>query len=602
MKFLKSKFLPFILILSLTFISAPVVSVQAGITDGIIDILCLPIDLATGITDATFQLVDTWEYWANELEKKYPDAVDTTNGTINVNQTNNDIIYNPDNDTYTFTQNFFNFINEKSDERVHALNGYYLFDTSPNPGREAMLDMVLEAWGRKRSDFRSFDVFDSFYSDSDFFFFYNRNFYKIDPIYCSSSLFIPSLTTDLYRGYLTTSGIFNYSSFSVPKTYIAYESYGSYYKFKPLNSAININVIKNASVRYGPPLKVFYSEKDLENYLKAGGDTHINAKVSPTDVTVSGSVLGQMADITASVSELLAQAIESAGGAGEVTTDTVGTLLQGILDDLFYKYLISQGSDNPPTPVPPTPTPDIGDDSKPTPTPGFGDGDITPTPGAGGTLDDTNSWLELIFRTLDTFAESFGKYGDEMFKLFLQSDTKLDDIVTALDKILSGTPSGESNGCKYDYTELSDFLTQLWDDSGGKLDSMIKLLEENNEYQKKIVNSLNQIKALLVADTVLDFFKDRSSETANKAKDKFPTSIPWDVAMIVNAMCAEPQTPIISCPIKIDSLNINEEIVIDLSDDSWTKLAKTCRGLLSILFILYLIHLTRELFFKGGDD
>ena len=34
----------------------------------------------------------------------------------------------------------------------------------------------------------------------------------------------------------------------------------------------------------------------------------------------------------------------------------------------------------------------------------------------------------------------------------------------------------------------------------------------------------------------------------------------------------------------------------------WEKLAKTCRYLLSILFILFMIHLSRKMFFNGGDD
>ena len=51
--------------------------------------------------------------------------------------------------------------------------------------------------------------------------------------------------------------------------------------------------------------------------------------------------------------------------------------------------------------------------------------------------------------------------------------------------------------------------------------------------------------------------------------------------MLVNAMSAEPQEIKLSLPIKIDSLNINEEIVVDLTNEEWEKLAKTCRYLLS---------------------
>ena len=125
---------------------------------------------------------------------------------------------------------------------------------------------------------------------------------------------------------------------------------------------------------------------------------------------------------------------------------------------------------------------------------------------------------------------------------------------------------------------------------------MIDLLETNNKYQKKLVDSLNDIKAILVTEAVFNAFKDRSSQTADKAKDKFPTSIPWDVAMVINAMSAEPEQLKFSLPIQVKSIGINETIDIDLSSEEWEKLAKTCRYLLSITFILFLIHLTRKMF------
>ena len=35
--------------------------------------------------------------------------------------------------------------------------------------------------------------------------------------------------------------------------------------------------------------------------------------------------------------------------------------------------------------------------------------------------------------------------------------------------------------------------------------------------------------------------------------------------------------------------------------EEWVKLAKTCRYLLSILFVLYMVHLSRKFFSKGDD-
>ena len=40
-------------------------------------------------------------------------------------------------------------------------------------------------------------------------------------------------------------------------------------------------------------------------------------------------------------------------------------------------------------------------------------------------------------------------------------------------------------------------MTKLWNESDKKFDNMVSLLEENNKYQQKLVNSLNEIMAIL---------------------------------------------------------------------------------------------------------
>ena len=101
---------------------------------------------------------------------------------------------------------------------------------------------------------------------------------------------------------------------------------------------------------------------------------------------------------------------------------------------------------------------------------------------------------------------------------------------------------------------------------------MVKLLEENNKYQQKLVDSLNEIKALLIADTVMDFFKDRSQETAEKSKRQVPhiNSVGYILSPKLNV--SRTKKPEFSLPIKIESFKINETIDIDLSTDEWEKL------------------------------
>ena len=234
---------------------------------------------------------------------------------------------------------------------------------------------------------------------------------------------------------------------------------------------------------------------------------------------------------------------------------------------------------------------------------GGGSGAPTPTPSVpDGFFGDTTDILEKIYNWLVQFGINHDTFAAKISQYIEKNDGKLDEIIVAINALADGKTETEVNGCKYDFSALSDYLSRLWNDSDQKFDEMVKLLKENNKYQEKLVDSLNEIKAILVTQTILDLFQDRSSDTANKAKEKFPTSIPWDVAIVVNAMAAEPKELKFTIPLTVTSLGIHEEITVDLTDDAWNNLAKACRYLLSILFILYMIHLSRKMFFSGGDD
>ena len=326
-------------------------------------------------------------------------------------------------------------------------------------------------------------------------------------------------------------------------------------------------------------LRVFYTRQDYLNWYYAGtSGLYVSSNFinySPTQITInSNSVQNYENNNTTSkiYNETVNNVWSQGGTKGEsgLTQEQV----QKIVDDAVQKVLDSM----------PTPTPEPTDTPTPTPTPGTGTGTGTPTPtptpgGDSGNAPDSST------------KEFFQK----ICNYFEENNKKLEDIIKLLDT------AGKSD-CNYDYSELSQFLTTLWNESDKKFDTMISLLEKNNEYQEKMLDSLNQIKALLVVDSVLDVFKDRSTETANKAKEKFPTSVPWDVAMIVNAMSAEPQAPVMKIPLVLEQFGISEEVTIDLSSDEWEKLAKLCRYLLSLLFLLFMVHLTRKLFYKDGDD
>lgn len=327
------------------------------------------------------------------------------------------------------------------------------------------------------------------------------------------------------------------------------------------------------------PLRVFYSKQDYLNWATGGkSDFYISSNFynySPKDITINSETVKNYT-VNNTTEKIYNETVNNINQSGSTSGESGLTQeqVQKIVDDAVQKVLNAM----------PTPTPEPTDTPIPTPTPGTGTGTDkptpTPTPGGDSGVIPDSSVKEFFQKICDYFEEN---------------NKKLEDIINLLDT------AGKSD-CNYNYSELSVFLSTLWNESDKKFDTMISLLEKNNVYQKKMLDSLNQIKALLVVDSVLDVFKDRSSETANKAKEKFPTSVPWDVAMIVNAMSAEPQAPVMKIPLVLEQFGISEEVTIDLSSDEWEKLAKLCRYLLSLLFLLFMVHLTRKLFYKDGDD
>lgn len=334
---------------------------------------------------------------------------------------------------------------------------------------------------------------------------------------------------------------------------------------------------------WGRPFKLFYSKQALLNYINKGRT--YAPQLPSTTISIPIKYINNttnLPDLSFNLDSLI----------GKAEAD-----IQAGLDAQLKLYLdkLAEVNINPDKPVNPTPTPDGGftDGTTPTPKPDFGD---------GSDLTDTNDWLKKIYEWLQSFGDTHSKFEQTITDYIEANDGKLDQIIEAINALSDGKTEDEKNGCKYDFTALSDFMTKLWNESDKKFDKMVELLEENNKYQKKLVNSLNEIKAILVTQTIMDVFQDRSQQTAEKAKDKFPTSLPWDIALVVNAMSAKPEKPQFNLPIQIKSLNINEEIHVDLASGEWEKLAKTCRYLLSILFILLMIQLSRKLFSNGGDD
>lgn len=503
-----------------------------------------------------------------------------------------------DGNNYYLTQNFTNEFNQVVQDKVHALNGYYLFEPA-NPVLSASFPVIksnylniyegkskydyvnspsfltdLEAYGVPRADF----IFVPLYHHdgslaSKYAYYLGSNLTGFD------SQYYMVLINGSLQLYDSSTG--EYYSLSM-RYFSVTGSNEIEWELGPYNNVALDYVKGSMKSCYGSPFRIFYSQQDLDNFLNNGKQRTYAPKLPSTTISIPIKYINNsvsLPDITYNINTTNKTEVE--------IQNEYNTTLNNYLNDLNN---FTDGSE-----ATPTPTPDGGftDGTTPTPKPDFGD-DSNPT--------DTNDWLKKIYEWLQSFGDTHSKFEKTITDYIETNDGKLDQIIEAINALSDGKTEDEKNGCKYDFTALSDFMTKLWNESDKKFDKMVELLEENNKYQKKLVNSLNEIKAILVTQTIMDVFQDRSQQTAEKAKDKFPTSLPWDIALVVNAMSAEPEKPQFNLPIQIKSLNINEEIHVDLASGEWEKLAKTCRYLLSILFILLLVQLSRKLFSNGGND
>lgn len=494
-----------------------------------------------------------------------------------------------------FDNDFTNNINTALQDKVHALDGYYLVEPTSEASpqyRKIKYNLSDEAYSNFLSLINGYTTLIG-------------NGSSCNVLHSYELLYFDTYTYSGATRYNFSAYDVNTNSFGQALQWAYPFSSGLQYGWNATNySSISSNYNKMvahlsvvASVSYGQPFKVFYSKDAVVKYISNNQQRTYVPKLPSGGFKVNIKYINSttnLPDITYNIT----------------TENKTEIEIQNQYDTTINNYLNSLddftdgGSGNSPTPTPSGGgSGDFGDGSTPTPTPPLGDG------GSDQDGDGSDGWLKKIYDQLVKLSDSVSQYfekeetfEDKLSKYLESHDKKLDGIVDAIDKLNQGKEEGEEKGCKYDYTELSNFMTKLWNDSDQKFDQMVELLKENNEYQEKMLSTLNSIKNILLAQTVMDVFKNRSSETANKAKEKFPTSVPWDVGLLVNAMDAEPKAPVFELPIKIERLNIDEKITVDISSGEWEKLAKACRYMLSLLFVLFMVNLTRKLFFSKGDD
>ncbi|MCB5712130.1 hypothetical protein [Lactonifactor longoviformis] len=288
----------------------------------------------------------------------------------------------------------------------------------------------------------------------------------------------------------------------------------------------------------GTPLRVFKSKYSLLRYLNDGSSFYVGSNFynfNPQgSLTINKDVLyGNDWD---KVNSDMYSNIKNA--IDDASAD--GSVLspgeqQAIIDDLVNKLLDAIGSVND----------NLGDMS------GTLDSILSSITSSG---NNQVAWLSKIYDLLNTKLESLGGSGSSGGGI---TSEQFDAIITRLD----------STNSKLDtLISQADDLSKEIEDSGG-------------------MNSL------------MGGLFTKFQPLGEKAKTKFPTSIPWDVGLVVSKLASTPECPRYVLPLKLPAYGVNQEVVLDLKD--FEPLSKASRSMLSLTFILFLAILTRNLF--GGD-
>lgn len=188
---------------------------------------------------------------------------------------------------------------------------------------------------------------------------------------------------------------------------------------------------------------------------------------------------------------------------------------------------------------------------------------------------------------------------------------KLDDRVLGLDNVLKLTDTivGAVGSLTLDKTKnvtttlgtldipdtATDFpYTGTWDNTLGKIGA----IAWNPDIDVPIADT--KIIAPTITpdgkpntDKKVDDFDGEGGQLIFDWKNVFPFCIPFDLITFIKCLCADPEAPKLDIPFNVPIVNYKGSIKIDLS--KYDDIAKLCRTLFDLLFILGLAYGTREL-------
>lgn len=517
-----------------------------------------------------------------------------------------DKLFGPDNDTSeyfssgpsssgsgshstTINNKFFEDANKYGSDNATALNGYYyivgslesIYSSNPSlsskitfDGFSVLVQSVLENCSSSRFDAN----------------------YKSKPMLAqvfnvSSTYFTLCVSRPRTYLYLQSNGVATYASGKMDSsTFMVYYS-GSF-------SYVSTNYFNYSKTylfeqTFSPSgFKLFYSEADYNTYMLLENGGHVpvvnySPTYAPTSVTVDNRVINYI--INNPNSSTIQNYVDNftntyTNNGGDINSQEYLNSILELLFKIDYDLLNTGGSGGG----------DSGGGS------GGGSGKdytqilenivthLTEVDGNIANLDQNLAELLALYKENqgnENCPYDFTELETYLDKIWLQCKENQEVIATKLEEskqVQLQTAERldsiyERLGSLPDYNKiLTDILEKLdtisasgsgvYDDSVliAQLEEISELLIKNNKQNDKIIGRL---------DNVIDELKDieknthlqrKAKETADKASEVFPFCISWDLARFLNALGAEPVTPVIDVPITVSSIGISEKFTIDL--------------------------------------
>ena len=400
--------------------------------------------------DDTNKLVDEVCSYAETVYQKI-NGQDTE--LVNISPDSSPIRYNADNHTFVYNPTYISNYNQVVQESVTRLDGYYLLDTYIDAGT---LRNICESCEKSESNINAF------FGRLD----KNPYSYVLLPGAFNGKHCMLYAYEKEFCGCINQNGYIDFYYYDGSKSFLIVNSWTSVgWQISTGTGIYDKNSVVSKEQAYGyfrcysgTPFKVFYSETDLDNYLLRGKRYY--APQLPANITIPAPEIHTYPTFIRNEYNNVVNNIDS----GLTETD-----IQNMIDVAIENYIDTH---QPPA---------VTDAPDPTTTPGQ------------GTSTDYINILNSIYSTLKSFVSGHSSFETKIFSYFEDNNKKLDGLITAVNRLGTGQASGEANGCKYDFTELSGFLTSIWEESSGKYDTIAGLLLEDNQYQQQIFQALDDM-------------------------------------------------------------------------------------------------------------